>query len=157
MKQITTGLVLAVVFLVGCATAEPTATPMPTHTPQPTATSTPTPAPTPTPTTGQVKGTLIDESTGQARGAKVNLVPVIVSDDGTTITYSTDLLKERAMSMDAPSGSFLFENVTPGDYVMTVNIGGGMPLDLTDDQGSRIIVKVEAGKAVDMGDVTVRR
>ena len=150
MKRIIAVLVLAVVLLAGCATPEPTATPVPTHTPQPTLT------PTPTPTTGQVKGALVDKSAGQAVAAKVNLVPVEVHDDG-SITYSTELLKERAMIVDAPSGVFLFEGVKPGHYFITVNMGGGLPRDLVDDQGSRILCRVEAGQVIDLGEVTVEK
>jgi hypothetical protein len=150
MKRIIAMLMLAIVLLAACATPEPTAAP--TNTPQPTDT----PIPAPTPTTGQVTGALVDASTAQAIAAKVNLVPVEVSDDG-AITYSTELLKERSMSMDAASGVFLFENVAPGHYVITVNIGGGMPLNLTDDQGARIIVQVEAGQIIDLGEVPVKR
>jgi nitrous oxide reductase accessory protein NosL len=150
MKRIIALLVLAVVLLAGCATPEPTATPVPTHTPQPTLT------PTPTPTTGQVKGALVDKSTGQAVAAKVNLVPVEVRDDG-SIAYSTELLKERAMIVDAPSGVFLFEDAKPGHYLITVNIGGGLPRDLVDDQGAVLLVRVEAGQVVDLGEVTVEK
>ena len=150
MKRIIALLVLAVVLLAGCATPEPTATPVPTHTPQPTLT------PTPTPTTGQVKGALVDKSTGQEVAAKVNLVPVEVRDDG-SIAYSTELLKERTMIVDAPSGVFLFEGAKPGHYLITVNIGGGLPRDLVDDQGAALLVQVEAGQVVDLGEVMVEK
>jgi hypothetical protein len=153
MKRIDAVLVLSVILLVGCAVSEPTATSMPTDTPPPTVTSTP----SPTPTTGQVKGVLVNKSTDQAvTTARANLVPVEVGDDG-AIVYSADLLAERTMSMGVTSGVFLFEDVKPGHYLITVNIGGGMPLNLEDDQGTRIVLHIEAGQVIDLGKLPVER
>lgn len=141
MKRIAV-LVLSVVLSLGCAALGPTG---------PAATSTP----APTPTTGQVKGVLVNESTGQGITARVNLVPVEVGDDG-TITFSPELLKERSMSLDVTDGVFLFEDVEPGHYLITANIGGGgMPLDFVDDQGTQVVIQVEAGQVVDLGEISV--
>ena len=141
MKRIAV-LVLSVVLSVGCAALELA---------EPAATSTP----APTPTTGQVKGVLIDKSTGQGIKAQVNLIPVEVGDDG-SIIYSVELL-ERTMSLDVADGVFLFEDVEPGHYLITANIGGGLPLDITDDQGAPIVIQVEAGQVIDLGEVSVER
>jgi hypothetical protein len=142
MKRIAV-LVLLVMLSVGCAALGPT---------EPTATSTP----APTPTTGQVKGVLVNRSTGQGVTARVNLIPVEVGDDG-SIIYSPELLKERSMSLDVADGVFLFEDVKPGHYLMTANIGGGLPLDVIDDQGGQIVIQVEAGQVVDLGEISVER
>jgi hypothetical protein len=142
MKRIAV-LILSVVLSLGCAALGLTG---------PAATSTP----APTPTTGQVKGVLVNESTGQGITARVNLVPVEVGDDG-SITFSPELLKERSMSLDAADGVFLFDDVEPGHYLITANIGGGLPLDITDDQGTQVVIQVEAGQVVDLGEVSVER
>ena len=98
---------------------------------------------------------LVNESTGQGITARVNLVPVEVGDDG-TITFSPELLKERSMSLDVTDGVFLFEDVEPGHYLITANIGGGgMPLDFVDDQGTQVVIQVEAGQVVDLGEISV--
>ena len=133
---------LSVIFLVGCTSLVPK--PTPTELPQPTATN------TPFPTTAQVTGVLMKEDSVPINGANVNLIALEKGEDGSfMITYS-------GMSIGVNEGVYLFEEVIPGYYFLTVNQGGGMPQDIVDEQGERIVIFLEAGDVLDMGETIVK-
>jgi hypothetical protein len=148
MNRIQAVMLLSFIFLLGCSGSPSSSGPEPTTAAQATAAPTVTdvPQPTATATTGQVKGVVI----GQVE--KVNLIPIELGEDG-TITYRAELLQERMMSRDVTAGDFLFEDVIPGQYMITANTGGGGISNFVNDQGAEVILEIEAGQVIDLGEV----
>ena len=157
----TIGLTLVVLLLAGCerAQVEPTATwtpvsPITTPTPVP-----PTATPvllthTPAPTTGQVKGVLVGKATRNPVKAPLTLIPVEMKSDGSfTLPLNPGDLAIEGNSDD--SGAFLFEDLQPGHYAMSTMIGG-LGAALKDQEGDLVIIQVEAGQIVDLGEIPVR-
>jgi hypothetical protein len=105
-------------------------------------------------TTGQVRGVLVADETGEAVDATVNLLAVKVNENGTTDFVSGDYEKRSILEQGTTSGEFVFDEVQPGSYVMTAEIAG-QPQQINDAKGNLIVVMVEAGQAIDLGQVHV--
>ena len=51
-----------------------------------------------------------------------------------------------------PTGIFVFQNVPPGEYGLMVDVGYTL-FTITGDDGSPLLFTVEAGKALDLGQI----
>lgn len=134
------------------APEQPTATPTPVP---PTATPTPeppTPTFTPAATTGQVKGTLVDEETQQPIVGKQVLLPAAAEESDGRVSLSVTSDTRLDIKTD-DSGTFLAENVAPGKY----GLMAGMMATLTDKEGNYIVFEVKAGETVDLGTLPVKK
>ena len=126
----------------------PTNTPLPpTDTPIP-------PTSTPVATTGEVRGILVN-SGGSPVKASMPLTPVTVSSDG-SFSMPFDALSTAEKGDSNSSGEFIFENLDPGHYILTAMVGSmGTGSTLMDEQDKPVIIEVEAGQVIDLGEVAI--
>jgi uncharacterized protein YceK len=101
---------------------------------------------------GIVTGRIITDSPQDRVGLIVYLGDIIVDSKGYTGGF---LDKQKAPSdlVNGETGVFTINNVPPGQYsliIYEVVLGGRA---YTDDTGNVMVVKVEPGKTVDLGDI----
>jgi hypothetical protein len=109
--------------------------------------------PTPRPSLGIVVGTLLLE--GQpSEGQTMYLVKVIKPEgDNTLGVAALDPVNDPRVDSDG-LGYFLFLDVEPARYGLGILSPGG-PVLIRGDDGREIIVTVEAGETVALGDVHI--
>jgi hypothetical protein len=117
--------------------------------------SKPEPTVTPVPTTSQVKGVLIASETKKPVEAYVSLLAITLDPQGfffDEVDYDhRSIFKNKTTSQ----GSFVFENVRPGPYVMMAEMECS-PQQIGDEARTNILqIKVDAGQVVDLGTLTV--
>lgn len=112
--------------------------------------------PAPAENTGSIGGVLIREISG------AGFSPVVPK-----ALYLGQILKDSegrqaliAQGDDSPSaqlfptGVFLFNNITPGTYALVIDIGVSQ-FPVTGEDGSQLLIDVEPGKALDLGQIIV--
>jgi hypothetical protein len=139
----------------GCG-EKPPPMPAPTLTSAPVPTVTPTVAPV-TLTPSVVRGVLIDESTGQpVPDERVVLVIVKYDEGGTPVGYEIEFKQGEVLrsARTDETGAFVVE-AQPGTYALVSP--GGSPLDsiARDAIGTVVIVKVDAGQTVNLGQIWI--
>jgi hypothetical protein len=117
---------------------------------------TPTVAPV-TLTPSVVRGVLIDESTGQpVPDERVVLVIVKYDEGGTPVGYEIEFKQGEVLrsARTDETGAFVVE-AQPGTYALVSP--GGSPLDsiARDAIGTVVIVKVDAGQTVNLGQIWI--
>ena len=104
--------------------------------------------------TGVVGGILIQEMVGEGfipfTPYELILAEVIEDTEGNPSLIGYDEDSPRAQMF--PTGVFIFENISPGEYGIIANLAVyEFPLQELD--GSRLLISVEAGQAIDLGQV----
>ena len=82
----------------------------------------------------------------------LSLGEVILSDDG-----QPAFIRQREDAPEAelfPTGVFVFNNIPPGDYGIIIDLGFAQ-FPLTDEAGEELIVSLEGGEALDLGQIFV--
>jgi hypothetical protein len=112
--------------------------------------------PAPQSDTGVVTGKIMQQGSDQAY-----LAPALVLG---TLVHSTDnpdapplvgfSLETDPVGKQDQTGTFFFENITPGEYALVVWTPNSQTL-LSKSNGDTILVTVEAGKTVDLGEIFV--
>lgn len=81
----------------------------------------------------------------------VFLAPVILTDDGlfafAGLDYNTD-----PTGTTGETGIFVIRNVPPGQYGIVV-LRGSIPYLIKNEKGEDYVISVEAGKALDLGEI----
>lgn len=144
--QLKISLLIAILLITGCSSVTKT---VETQIPQPSTTDQ---TPTEDITKGTVTGRLITDVPQDRNGLIVYLGDIILDSKGGVGGF---LDKQKAPSgiVSGDTGVFTIKNVPPGQYsliVYEVVLGGRA---YTDDKGNVVIVKVEPGKTVDLGDI----
>jgi hypothetical protein len=113
--------------------------------------STPTvPAMTPQPGTGGVIGRLSDIRTGQPAVITILYLEESINHDAPPLLYGPLSGQPRTDSLS--DGSFAFNNVPPGEYILALY----SPIDILYYQqgdGKAVLIQVEEGEILDLGQV----
>lgn len=144
--QLKISLLIAILLITGCSSVTKT---VETQIPQPSTTDQ---TPTQDITKGTVTGRIITDVPQDRNGLIVYLGDIILDSKGGVGGF---LDKQKAPSgiVNGDTGVFTIMNVPPGQYsliVYEVVLGGRA---YTDEKGNVVIVKVEPGKTVDLGDI----
>jgi hypothetical protein len=83
------------------------------------------------------------------------LTPVTVNANG-SFSIPFDFASVAIKGESNSSGEFLFEDLEPGAYILTMLDSSGMGTTMKDKQDEVIIIPVEAGQTVDLGEVLVK-
>jgi hypothetical protein len=109
-------------------------------------------APSQDPKNGMVTGRIITDPPEDRNGLIIYLGEVLIDSNGNVGGF---LDKQKAPSglVNGEDGIFKIFNVPPGQYTLIVYevVLGGKAY--TDDKGNAVIVKVEPGKTIDLGDL----
>lgn len=104
--------------------------------------------------TGVVGGILIQEKVGEGfipfTPYELILAEVINDTEGNPALIRYDEDSPRAQTF--PTGVFVFQDVPPGDYGIVANLAV-YEIPLQEQDGSRLLITVEAGQAIDLGQV----
>jgi hypothetical protein len=105
---------------------------------------------------GVVGGVLIREITDEGflplTPKALFLAEIVLNDAG-----EAAFLRHNESSPTAelfPTGIFVFNNVPPGEYGLVIDVGFSQ-FPITGEDGSEILVTVEAGEAIDLGQLIV--
>jgi hypothetical protein len=113
--------------------------------------------PRPQAETGTVGGVLIREITDHGfvplTPYELILGSVILDSQGRPALLGYDDTSQRAETF--PTGIFVFSNVPPGNYGLIVNMGFTQ-FPVTGDDGGELVITVEEGSVLDLGQVIVQ-
>lgn len=144
--QLKISLLIAILLITGCSSVTKT---VETQIPQPSTTDQ---TPTQDITKGTVTGRIITDVPQDRNGLIVYLGDIILDSKGGVGGF-LDKQKAPSSIVNGDTGVFTIMNVPPGQYsliVYEVVLGGRA---YTDEKGNVVIVKVEPGKTVDLGDI----
>lgn len=112
--------------------------------------------PSPAAEAGTIGGVLVREVTegGFTPVSPLNLYLGDILEDSkgrqALLSWSEDSPKSELL----PTGIFIFNNVTPGTYGLVIDLGFSQ-FPLTNQDGSELLITVEDGQALDLGQVFV--
>ncbi len=108
------------------------------------------------PTSGAIVGKLINSNTGLlASGVIIHLAKTLPLSPGPGHLFTFDMASAPRAQTKA-DGSFMFENIEPGEYGLLVwTPHETSQVEYSDNPDEELIVAVEAGRVIDVGTVKV--
>lgn len=156
LVRVVLGCLLVSIALIACGAPTVPAvdlvtTASPLATPQVSLVSTPSiTAVTPQPGTGAVIGRLTDIRTGQPAVKTILYLEQTINHDAPSMLYGP--LSGQPRTDSTPDGSFTFNNVPPGEYILALY----SPVDILYYQqgdGKAVLIQVKDGEVLDLGQV----